>query len=128
STAVAPGLPRKKEVLGEIAAAAEFLGDDPIYIAALDALERDHSDQQWAFMRAGALARSLEPDLAKAALPTGNGVDANLMRAAEALIAAAVQAQKPIASVDDAVANAQAQLVLDREREALEVLGPYVAQ
>lgn len=125
---VAPGIARKKEVLGEIAAAAEFLGDDPIYVAALDALDREHSEPRWAFMRAGALARSLEPDLAKAALPTGDGVDANLMHAAEALIAAAVQARKPVASVDDAVANARAQLVLDREREALEVLGPFVAQ
>lgn len=125
---VAPGLPRKKEVLGEIAAAAEFLGDDPVYVAALSALERDYPDQRWAFMRAGALARSHQPDLAKAALPTSNEVDAGMMRSAKVLIAAAGQAGKPVTSVDDAVANARAQLQLDRADAALEVLGPYVAQ
>lgn len=125
---VAPGLPRKKEILGEIAAAAEFLGDDPIYIAALAALEREFPDQRWAFMRVGALARSLQPELAQSALPTGAAADASMLRSAEILIAAAVQTRKPVTSVDDAVANAKAQLQLDRAEGALEVLGPYVAQ
>jgi hypothetical protein len=74
------------------------------------------------------LARSLQPDLARAALPNGTEVDASMLKSAEVLIAAAVQAQKPVTSVEDAVANANAQLQLDRAEAALEVLGPYVAQ
>lgn len=125
---VAPGVKRKKEVLGEIAAAAEFLGDDPIYVAALAALEREFPDQQWAFMRAGALARSLRPDDALAALPRQKEVDAGMARSAEVLIAAAQQASKPVQTPEEAVSNARAQLMLDREQAALEVLKPFAAQ
>lgn len=125
---VAPGLPRKKEILGEIAAAAEFLGDDPIYVAALTALEKDFPEQRWGFMRAGALARALQPEQAKLALPKDKEVDAAMMRSAQILIAAAEQALKPTDNLEAAVANARAQLVLDREQGALDTLAPYQAQ
>lgn len=128
TAAMAPGLARKKEILGEIAAAAEFLGDDPIYVAALAALEHDFPEQQWSFMRAGALARRLQPELARAALPSGPSLDAGMARSAETLIASAEQAQKPVQSIDDAVAVARAQLQLDRADGALEVLAPFAEQ
>jgi hypothetical protein len=125
---LAPGVARKKEILGEVAAAAEFLGDDAIYIAALGALEREFPDQQWAFMRAGALARGLQAEAARATLPNGTEVDAAMARAADVLIRAAEQVSKPVQSADDAVQHARAQLTLDREQDALKVLSPYASQ
>lgn len=125
---LAPGVTRKKEILGEVAAAAEFLGDDAIYIAALGALEKEFPEQQWAFMRAGALARGLQAEAARATMPSGEQVDAALARSAEALIRAAEQVSKPVQSADEAVQHARAQLTLDREQDALNVLSPYATQ
>lgn len=125
---LAPGVARKKEILGEVAAAAEFLGDDAIYVAALGALEREFPEQQWAFMRAGALARSLQAEAARAIMPSGAEVDAAMARSAEVLIRAADQVSKPVQSADDAVLHARAQLTLDREQDALKVLSPYETQ
>lgn len=125
---VAPGRARPKEVLGEIAAAADFLGNDPIYLAALDALAKSHPDPEWAYMRAGALARRLDPAAARAALPSNGAADVKLSRSAETLIAAAEQATVVPKTLDEAVAVARALLVLDRDEDAKATLAPYQGQ
>lgn len=122
---VAPGKTRAKEILGEIAAAAEFLGNEAIYLAALDALAKSHPDPEWAFMRAGALARRLDPAAARAALPSDATADIKLSRSAETLIAAAERAKVVPRTLDDAVAVARALLVLDRDTDARTTLEPY---
>jgi hypothetical protein len=122
---VAPGKPREKSVLGEIAAAADFLNDDTIYLAALDALARAYPDPEWSFMRAGALARNLKPAEARVLLPQDGASDVTLLRAAETLIKAAEQAAELPQTLDQAVATARAMLVLDREADAIAAMAPY---
>ena len=125
TASVAPGVERKKEVLGEIAAAAEFLEEEALYMASLDALMREFPDPRWAFMRAGTLARKLQPDAAQAALPKEGDVNADHARAADQLIAAARTASTAATSPDEAVAVARAFLLLDRDESARQALLPF---
>src|SRR5690606_25337125 len=103
AASVAPGVQRKKEIVGEIAAAAEFLEEEALYAASLEALAREFPDPRWAFMRAGSLARELKPDAAQEALPKDGEVDAGHARAADTLIAAARTASNPAGTADEAV-------------------------
>lgn len=128
AASVAPGVERKQEVLGEIAAAAEFLRNDSVYQTALDALVREFPDPRWAFMRAGALARQLEPQAALEALPKATDVDAGHAKAADTLIAAARTAVEPAQTPEQGVARARALLMLDLDAEARETLQPFGEQ